>query len=228
MRLGNGDGTFAALNSYSTGASTAPLALGDVNGDSRLDLIASNVGANSVSVLLGNGDGTFATKTDYATGSGQQAVTVADVDNDSKPDIVTTNISSMSAAVLLNTTAIAFTQNGDTLYITPPAASTVGRVQSYQIQYTTQARLNAGQRWAIWASAWPADALTINLDTTQSLIGCQARAASPATKCYRAIGEQGPGSSFIYRITARYSPSVGADANTPFTPTTTVTRTGTP
>ena len=54
--LGNGDGTFAAPMIYPTDDLPSGLNMADLNGDGKLDLIAT---ANKVDVFLGNGDGTF-------------------------------------------------------------------------------------------------------------------------------------------------------------------------
>ena len=63
MLLGNGDGTFAANVDYAaapvsfdpySGSNAASLALGDLNGDGRLDLVMVSPVANTVSVLLGS------------------------------------------------------------------------------------------------------------------------------------------------------------------------------
>ena len=67
--LGNGDGTFQAQTTYATGAAPNSVAIGDVNGDGRPDLVVANSDSNTVSVLLGNGDGTFQAQSTYATGS---------------------------------------------------------------------------------------------------------------------------------------------------------------
>ena len=45
------------------------LAVADINGDGRLDLITANEFSNDVSVLLGNGDGTFEAPRSIAVGS---------------------------------------------------------------------------------------------------------------------------------------------------------------
>lgn len=51
---------------FATGTDPVSIAVGDFNGDGRLDLAVANVyngtGGNTVSVLLGRPDGTFASK----------------------------------------------------------------------------------------------------------------------------------------------------------------------
>jgi hypothetical protein len=51
--LGRGDGTFGPEKGFSTaGNSVFGIAAGDFNNDGRMDLVASDGGDNSVSVLL--------------------------------------------------------------------------------------------------------------------------------------------------------------------------------
>jgi len=63
--LAVGDGTYRLAGSYSLGAGPLSVALADVNGDKKLDLIVANRGDQSISVLLGNGDGTFQSAVTY-------------------------------------------------------------------------------------------------------------------------------------------------------------------
>jgi hypothetical protein len=93
--LGNGDGTFQPAVTYDSGGSTAnSLAIADVNGDGKPDLVVSNECSTKctthgvVAVLLGNGDGTFKKAVKYPAGDGPGSVVVVDVNGDGKPDAV--------------------------------------------------------------------------------------------------------------------------------------------
>ena len=99
--LGNGNGTFAAQQTFATGATPVSVAVSDVNGDGKADLVVANNGSNSVSVLLGNGNGTFQAQQTFATGANPYSVAVSDVNGDGKPDLVVANLSSNSVSVLL-------------------------------------------------------------------------------------------------------------------------------
>jgi hypothetical protein len=101
--LGNGDGTFGGRGDYKVRNWPASLAVGDFNGDGKLDVVTANEAGNSVSILLGNGDGTFQGQKVYSTGGNTSPrwVTVADFNHDGKLDIVTANECTNSVGVLL-------------------------------------------------------------------------------------------------------------------------------
>lgn len=98
--LGNGDGTFQAPKTYSSGGSEAyAVAVADVNKDGKADLIVAN-GCESatqcangvVGVLLGNGDGTFQSASTYSSGGVvATSVTIADVNRDGNLDLIVGN-----------------------------------------------------------------------------------------------------------------------------------------
>jgi len=124
--LGKGDGTFQAAVTYGSGGDYAfSVAVADVNGDGKLDLLVANFCGNTtcstpgpLGVLLGNGDGTFQPVIAYSLGGpalGQ--IKLADVNGDGKLDIVTTS-GSTNAMVLLG--------NGDGTFQAPVFYGTGG------------------------------------------------------------------------------------------------------
>jgi hypothetical protein len=92
--LGNGDGTFQSPVAYASGGTGGPnsggsVAVADVNGDGKPDLLVASEGNASVGVLLGRGDGTFHPVVTYGSGgTGANSVAVADVNGDGKPDLL--------------------------------------------------------------------------------------------------------------------------------------------
>jgi hypothetical protein len=98
--LGRGDGTFVERVDYATAGSPISVAVKDLNGDLKPDLVAANDNGSDVSVRLGNGDGTFQAKHEFATGLYPSSVAIEDVDGDSRPDIVATNFGEASVSFL--------------------------------------------------------------------------------------------------------------------------------
>jgi len=95
-----GDGTFQAKQSFSTGGLPYSVAVADFNGDGKSDLVTAD-NANTASVLLGNGDGTFQAKQSFGAGGSPASVAVADFNGDGKSDLVTADYNTNTASVLL-------------------------------------------------------------------------------------------------------------------------------
>ena len=100
--LGTGKGAFQPGVAYDSGGLfAASVAVGDVNGDGKLDIVVANYLSATVGVLLANGDGTFKRVVTYATDGDQNySVALADVNNDHMLDIIAVNQSG-SVSVLL-------------------------------------------------------------------------------------------------------------------------------
>jgi Ca2+-binding RTX toxin-like protein len=98
--LGRGDGGFNHFR-FTTGTNASSVAIGDLNGDSHLDLAVTNAGSNTVSVLLGNGIGGFSAATPYATGTNPESVAISDLNGDGRLDLAVANHDSNTVSVLL-------------------------------------------------------------------------------------------------------------------------------
>jgi len=100
-------GSFAPASTYTTGANTRPtgIALGDVNGDGRLDIVTGNQQAGTVGVLLGSptAPGSFAAPIAYPSGgSTPNIVALGDLNGDGRLDIAVGNTGAGNVGVLLN------------------------------------------------------------------------------------------------------------------------------
>ncbi|CAK6544975.1 MAG: putative protein conserved in bacteria [Candidatus Midichloria mitochondrii] len=54
--------------------------------DDKLDMVNTNYGSTTVSILLGNGDGTFKSAVFYSIGSGARELALDDLNSDGKLD----------------------------------------------------------------------------------------------------------------------------------------------
>src|SRR5439155_441337 len=81
----------APFLSFDTGSNPNSVAIGDVNGDGKPDLVVANTYSSTVSVLLGNGDGTFGARKDFGTGIEPHFVAIGDLNGDSRPDLAVTS-----------------------------------------------------------------------------------------------------------------------------------------
>jgi hypothetical protein len=111
IRLGDGAGGFGtgAATNYSIGNGFVTigsypnaLAVADINGDNRLDIVTANAGSNNITVLLGRGNGAFVVPgLILAMQNVPSSVALVDVNRDSRLDIVTTNQGSDSISIRL-------------------------------------------------------------------------------------------------------------------------------
>src|SRR5436853_433610 len=90
----------SAFLSFDTGTNPTSVAVGDMNGDGKPDLVVPTHFMN-VAILIGNGDGTFGAKADYAAGTHPYSVAIGDLNRDGKPDLAVANSMDNTASVLL-------------------------------------------------------------------------------------------------------------------------------
>ncbi|MEW6284534.1 MAG: VCBS repeat-containing protein, partial [Candidatus Eremiobacterota bacterium] len=88
-RLGNGDGTFGALQTSAALAVTPDqLRFADLTGDGILDACISTLGAGTFTVFPGQGNGTFGAGVPVAMGTPALDGDVADLNGDGFPDLL--------------------------------------------------------------------------------------------------------------------------------------------
>jgi FG-GAP-like repeat len=95
VAFGNGDGSFRIGDTIDLRGTPAAIAnppsavqIADMNRDGHLDLIATSLLGNQVTVVLGNGRGSFAEPRLHAVAGGPGRLAVGDLNNDGKRDVV--------------------------------------------------------------------------------------------------------------------------------------------
>ena len=97
--------SFAAREEWNTGSDPRQVALADVDGDGRPELLVTNHTSNTLSVLKNistSSDIDFSAKSDKVTGSIPMSVSVGDLDGDGKADVAVSNYGSGTVSVFLN------------------------------------------------------------------------------------------------------------------------------
>lgn len=109
------------------------VAIGDLDGDGKSDIVVCNRTSSTVSIfrniITGSGPfstGSFDPKVDLSTGSTAWRVAIADMDMDGKPDIAVANSGAATASVLKNTTTTgaAFSTNSFNTQVTYATGTT--------------------------------------------------------------------------------------------------------
>jgi hypothetical protein len=105
----------AAHADFAAGTNPVAVAVGDLDGDGRPDVVvaneAANQGTNGISVFLnrtpvGATTPSFAPRVDLATPADPISIAIADFNGDGKPDIAVSNWAADSISIFLNTTAV--------------------------------------------------------------------------------------------------------------------------
>ena len=111
---GSGQFGFNATLAVSTSGNPYPdsIAVADVNGEGKADLISANFNDGTLTVLTNNGSGGFGFNATLpvgsGSGSGPTSVVAADVNGDGKPDLISANANDGTLTVLTNNGSGAF------------------------------------------------------------------------------------------------------------------------
>jgi hypothetical protein len=141
MMLGNGDGTFGAALRPGPTTFTNSFAVGDLDGDGRLDLATTS--ANSavgmtwetdgrVSVYTNKGGGTFSAPVEYVTDSTTHVIQIADLNGDGRMDLVA-GCTRSRLDVILNTGNGQFAPKTSYVCNAPTPPETSGTIWAFQI-----------------------------------------------------------------------------------------------
>jgi hypothetical protein len=105
VALSAGGGRFRNGGTYKVGGLARSVAIGDLNGDGKPDLVSANYGVNppdTISVLLNSAAGRFAARRDYQVGREPAALAVADLNGDDKADLAIASDVTNTVSALFN------------------------------------------------------------------------------------------------------------------------------
>jgi hypothetical protein len=130
IRLGAGDGTFTSPTTPEITVGTGPtsVALGDFNGDDKLDFASANEGSDNVSIRLGIGNGTFSLPTipEVTVGNAPFSVALGDFNGDGKLDFAATIQSTGNVSIQLGVGNGTFTSAVNVVVGTVPRSVALG------------------------------------------------------------------------------------------------------
>jgi hypothetical protein len=95
--------SFGRARAYATANEAAAVAVGDLTGDAKPDLVIANGSKiHTVSVLINKGNGSFRAKRQFVTGRSPASVAIGDLDADGRGDVATANGANTVSVLLSN------------------------------------------------------------------------------------------------------------------------------
>lgn len=101
LYLGDGTGTFSSRQTLLTGTEFVSVKVGDVTGDSKVDIVAADSNAG-VRILTGSGTGTFTATSTQTMGVGISSVALLDFNGDGLLDIATSDFDDSTVSLRIN------------------------------------------------------------------------------------------------------------------------------
>jgi hypothetical protein len=106
----NGSGGFGTNPAQRFGPASISVAVADVNGDGKPDLISADFNSQTLRVWTNNGSGIFGSNATLTVNGHPDCVTAADVNGDGKPDLISVNTTYVNGST--TGTLTVFTNNG--------------------------------------------------------------------------------------------------------------------
>ena len=100
-QFSDGLGNAGSARTYAVGSTPSAVAVADLNGDGRPDIVVANAGSDDLSVLLQAADHSFGPAGAYAAGTEPSALSVGDLNGDGFLDLAVANNGSSDVSVLL-------------------------------------------------------------------------------------------------------------------------------
>ncbi|HTW93234.1 MAG TPA: FG-GAP-like repeat-containing protein [Tepidisphaeraceae bacterium] len=121
-----GQGMFLPQQTYAVGINPTSVAIADLDGFGDADIITTNLGSHSLTVLFGNGNGTFGNPQSINVGNDPESVAVGDFNGDGIPDLAVADFYDNNVDILIGNGNGTF-QDGVTYYANNgPGAVVVG------------------------------------------------------------------------------------------------------
>jgi len=117
---------FYLYNTIDVGKNPTSVVTGDLNGDRLADLVTTNIGNDSLSILLGNGDGNFKDPLTLWIAEQPRAVVLQDFNGDGKPDLAVATAGNNRVTILLGDGTGRFAKGDSYPAVKSPVSLAVG------------------------------------------------------------------------------------------------------